>query len=264
MNDATAALGNARLAEHQRRVAIVTGAGRGIGAAVVKALAADGCDAIVHYQRDLEAAEATGAAIEAAGGCAVLVAGPIEEGTTAGKLVDAAIARFGRLDIVVNNAGITTSGRPLHETDADEIMHQFRVHCHGAFMLTKAAVPHLLRQARGDMVYVSSTAPMKLIPGTGGYAMAKAAAEAMAGIMAKELSRLGIHVNVVGPGLTVTDMNMGSAIADEAALARLDTTMPFGHVCRPEEIGALVAFLVSPANSYMSGQKIYMDGARGP
>ena len=241
----------------------MSGAGRGIGAAIAKALAADGCDVIVHYQSNLKAAEATGAAIEQVGGRSLLVAGPIEEEATAGKLVDAAIAEFGRLDIVVNNAGITTSGKPLHEADADEIMLQFRVHCHGAFMLTKAALPHL-RQRRGDMVYISSTAPTKLIPGTGGYAMAKAAAETMSAIMAKELCREGIHVNIVGPGLTVTDMNMGSAIADEAALATLDTTMPFGHVCRPEEIGALVAFLVSPANSYMSGQKIYMDGARGP
>ena len=246
-----------------RRVAIVSGAGRGIGAEIAKALAAAGNHVVVHYQSNRQAAQATGAAVEAAGARTLLVAGPIEEEATAQKLVDAAIAEFGRLDIVVNNAGITTSGLPLHEATADEIMLQFRVHCHGAFMLTKAAVPHLLEQERGDMVYISSTAPMKLIPGTGGYAMAKAAAEAMAGIMAKELCRRGIHVNIVGPGLTVTDMNMGSAIADDAALAELDKTMPFGHVCRPEEIGDLVAFLVSPANSYMSGQKIYMDGARG-
>ncbi|WP_174274699.1 SDR family NAD(P)-dependent oxidoreductase [Sphingomonas bacterium] len=247
----------------QRRAAIVSGAGRGIGAAIAGALAADGCDLIVHYQSNRATAEATGAAIEAVGARAVLVAGPIEEQGTADALVEAALAAFGRLDIVVNNAGITTSGLPLHEVPADEILHQFRVHCHGAFMLTKAAIPHLLRQERGDVIYVSSTAVPKLIPGTGGYAMAKAAAETMAGIMAKELCRLGIHVNIVGPGLTVTDMNMGSAIADAAALAKLDTTMPFGHVCRPEEIGALVAFLVSTPNSYMSGQKIYLDGARG-
>jgi 3-oxoacyl-[acyl-carrier protein] reductase len=249
---------------HPRRAAIVSGAGRGIGAEIAKALAASGCDVVVHYQSNRATAEATAAAVEAAGARAILVAGPIEEQATADQLIDAAIAAFGRLDIVVNNAGITTSGKALHEADADEIMLQFRVHCHGAFMLTKAAVPHLLKQERGDMIYVSSTAAVKHIPGTGGYAMAKAAAETMSAIMAKELCRLGIHVNIVGPGLTVTDMNMGSAIADEAALAKLDQTMPFGHVCRPEEIGALVAFLVSPANSYMSGQKIYMDGARGP
>ena len=252
------------MAGEARRVAIVSGAGRGIGASIARSLAADGCDLIVHYQSNRTTAEATAAEVRAAGGRALLVAGPIEEAATADRLVSAAIAEFGRLDIVVNNAGITTSGKALHEADADEILLQFRVHCHGAFLLTKAAIPHLLKQQRGDMVYISSTAAMKLIPGTGGYAMAKAAAETMAGIMAKELCRLGIHVNVVGPGLTVTDMNMGSAIADEAALAELDKAMPFGHVCRPEEIGALVAFLVSPANGYMSGQKIYMDGARGP
>ncbi len=245
-----------------RRVAIVTGAGRGIGAAIARALAADGLDVIVHYQRNRAAAEATAHACEGAGARAVLVAGAIEEPGTAETLVGAALADFGRLDVIVNNAGITTSGLPLHEATPEEILLQFRVHCHGAFMLARAAVPHLLKQARGDVVYISSTAPMKLIPGTGGYAMAKAAGEAMSGIMAKELSRLGIHVNTVGPGLTVTDMNMGSAIPDEAALAEIDKSMPFGHVCRPEEIGALVAFLVSPANSYMSGQKIYMDGAR--
>ncbi len=246
------------------RAAIVSGASRGIGAAIAHRLAADGCDVVVHYQQDRAAAEATRAAVLAAGRRAVVVQGAIEAATTADALVAAALEAFGRLDIVVNNAGITTSGRPLHESDVAEIERQFRVHALGAFMLTKAAVPHLLRQSRGDVIYISSTAVKKLIPATGGYAMAKAAGETMAIIMAKELCRLGVHVNVVGPGLTVTDMNMGSAIADEAALAELDRTMPFGHVCRPEEVAAMVAFLCSPASGYASGERIYMDGARGP
>lgn len=248
----------------ERRVAIVSGASRGIGAAIAAALAADGADIVVHYQSNRAAAEASAAAVMAAGGRAVLVAGAIEQPGTAEALVAAAIDSFGRLDIVVNNAGITTSGRPLHEADAAEIELQFRVHCLGAFMLTKAAVPHLLRRRRGDVVYISSTAARKLIPGTGGYAMAKTAGETMAVIMAKELCRRGIRVNVVGPGLTVTDMNMGGAIADEAALAELDKTMPFGRVCRPEEVAAVVAFLCSERNGYASGEKIYLDGARGP
>lgn len=248
----------------ERRVAIVSGASRGIGAAIAQALAADGCDVVVHYQSNRAAAEASGAAVAAAGGQALLVAGAIEDAGTAEALVQAAIARFGRLDIVVNNAGITTSGRLLHESEAAEIELQFRVHCLGAFMLTKAAIPHLLQQVRSDVIYVSSTAAKKLIPHTGGYAMAKTAGETMSAIMAKELCRLGVHVNVVGPGLTVTDMNMGSAIADQAALAELDKTMPFGRVCRPEEVASVVAFLCSARNSYGSGEKIYMDGARGP
>ena len=123
----------------QRRVAIVSGAGRGIGAAIAKALAAADCDVVVHYQANQSAAQATARECEAAGAKAVLVAGPIEEEATAIALVETAIDRFGRLDIVVNNAGITTSGKALHENSADEIMLQFRVHCLGAFMLTPIA-----------------------------------------------------------------------------------------------------------------------------
>ena len=252
------------MAEGGRRAAIVSGASRGIGAAIARKLAADGCDLVVHYQRDRAAAEASAAAVEAAGGRAVIVPGAIEDAGTAEALTGAALAAFGRIDIVVNNAGITTSGRPLHEAETAEVELQFRVHCLGAFMLTKAAVPHLLKQPRGDVIYISSTAAKKLILGTGGYAMAKSAGETMAVIMAKELCRQGIHVNVVAPGLTVTDMNMGSAIPDEAALAELDKTMPFGRVCRPEDIAAMVAFLCSPQSGYASGEKIYMDGGRGP
>ncbi|WP_375397482.1 SDR family NAD(P)-dependent oxidoreductase [uncultured Sphingomonas sp.] len=246
------------------RVAIVTGASRGIGAAIASALAARGCDVVVHYQHDRAAAEATRAAVEAAGRRAVTAQGAIEAPDTAQALVDAALAAFGRIDIVINNAGIVNAGFALHESEVAEVEQQFRVHCLGAFALTKAAMPHLLKQARGDMVYISSTAAKKLIPLTGPYAMAKAAAETMAIIMAKELCRQGIHVNVVGPGLTVTDMNMGKAIADAAALAELDKTMPFGRVCRSEEVASVVAFLCSPENSYASGERIYMDGARGP
>lgn len=246
------------------RVAIVSGASRGIGAAIARALAAKGCDVIVHYQHDRAAAEETRTAVEAAGRRAVIARGAIEAPETAEMLVDTALRAFGRIDIVINNAGITSGGFKLHESEVAEVERQFRVHCLGAFALTRAAVPHMLKQERGDMVYISSTAVKKLIPLTGPYAMAKAAAETMALIMAKELCRQGIRVNIVGPGLTVTDMNMGSAIADEAALARLDTTMPFGHVCRPEEVAAVVAFLCSPENGYASGERIYLDGARGP
>lgn len=246
------------------RVAIVTGASRGIGAATARALAGKGCDMIVHYQHDVAAAEATRTAIEAAGRRAVIAQGAIEAPETAQALVDAALAAFGRIDIVINNAGIVNDGRALHETDVAEVERQFRVHCLGAFALTRAAMPHLLKQARGDMVYISSTAVKKLIPSTGPYAMAKAAGETMAFIMAKELCRQGIHVNIVGPGLTVTDMNMGTAIPDAAALAELDKAMPFGRVCRPEEVASMVAFLCSPENSYASGERVYMDGGRGP
>ena len=246
------------------RVAIVSGSSRGIGAAIAKTLAAKGCDVVLNYNSRGDAADEVVWAIKELGRHAVAVKGAIEDPKTGQKLVDAALDGFGRLDIVVNNAGTTTHNRPLHESEPADIERLFRINCLGGFMLTKAAIPHLRQRPRGDVIFISSSVAKSLRANLGCYATSKAAVEAMAVVMAKELSWVSnIHVNIVAMGFTVTDLAMANPLATGGlTLEELDATMPFGRAPRPEDVAAAVAFLCSP-DSYASGERIQMDGARG-
>ena len=247
------------------RVAIVSGSSRGIGAAIAKTLAAKGCDVLVHYHNRRDAADEVVRAVENHGRRAIAVKGAIEELSTGPKLVDAALEAFGRLDIVVNNAGTTTHNRPLHESEPADIERLFRINCLGGFALTKAAIPHLRQQPRGDVVFISSSVAKSLRVNLGCYATSKAALEAMAVVMAKELCRISnIHArNIVAPGFTVTELAMANPLATGGlTLEQLDATMPFGRAPRPEDVAAAVAFFCSP-ECYASGERMQMDGARG-
>ena len=248
-----------------RRVALVSGAGRGIGASIAAALAKDGADIALNYNRDEAAAQETADRLGALGARVRLYQGSVGDAAACERIVEAAAGDFGRLDILVHNAGIASRGLPVAKTSPEEVEKLMRVHAFGAFYLAHYALPHLLAAPRGDIVMLSSIAT--LVPQAGGapYNMAKAAIEALAKTLAKEVNRHGIRVNVVAPGLTATDM--GSRLAKAvtgAAIADLDAAYPFGHVCTPEEVANVVAFLCSPQNGYVSGQVIYVEGAQGP
>ena len=245
-----------------RRVALVTGASRGIGRACALALAADGCDVAVGYRRDEEAAAETRRAAEAVGARAVAYRASVEMAEELDAMAGAVLGDFGRIDVLVHAAGVASRGRVVVDTDPEELDRLLRTHAVAAHHLCRLLVPAMRRQERGDVVFVSSVAARLLAPNGAPYNMAKAALEALAVTLAKEERRHGIHVNVVAPGLVVTDMGrrLAKAAMGVEDITDLDERSPFGRVCRPEDVAGVVRFLCSEEAGYLTGQVIAVDG----
>lgn len=247
------------------RVALVTGGGRGIGRAIALRLAKDGADVMVNYQRDQTAAEEVVAAARALGVRARAIQATVASFEDCARLVAETVAAFGSLDILVNNAGIASRGQAVVDTDPADLERVMAVHAYGPFYLCKLAAPHLRKAARSDVIFISSTGSSVLWPNTAPYAMGKSAAEALALVFAKEEQAYGVRVNVIKPSLTVTEMGdrLSKAVFGVADIHELDKTSPFGRVSTPQDIASLVAFLVSPENYYISGQRISVDAGAG-
>jgi len=239
----------------QPRVAIVTGASRGIGAAIAERLAGCGIAIVVNYARGREAAEQVVARIEAAGGRARAVQGDIADPTTASALFDAAEQSFGSVDILVNNAGIMELGAIADITDA-AFARQIEVNIAGVFRTMREAARRL--RDGGRIVNFSSSVVGLYQPGYGAYAATKAAVEAMTHVLAKELAKRGITVNAVAPGPTGTDMFLGGKSPEQ--LRAIAAMNPFGRFGQPQEIAEVVGFLASPAASWVNGQILRVNG----
>jgi NAD(P)-dependent dehydrogenase (short-subunit alcohol dehydrogenase family) len=177
-------------------------------------------------------------------------------------MIEAVIADFGRIDILVHSAGIASRGRSVVDTDPTEPMRLFATHAQGGHHLAALALPYMRKNPRGDVVVISSVATLGHAANGAPYNMAKAALEALALTLAKEEKAHGIYVNIVAPGLVDTDMGQRLAKAAMGApdIHMLDERMPFGHVCQPEEVANVVRFLVSPANTYVTGEKLNVHG----
>ena len=244
------------------RVALVTGGGRGVGRAIALALAGEGASVAVNYRRDAESAAEVVKQIEADGGQAKAYLGDVGVAEQTQAMVAAAVADFGYVDILINNAGVASRGNLVIDTDPAEPERLMRTHAFGAFLTSRAVLPCMRTRPRGDIVMISSaitdTHPTHSAP----YTMAKAALESLAFSLAAEEQRYGIHVNVVAPGLVVTDMGSRLAKATTGVddIHELDRIFPFGRVCRPEDVANVVRFVVSDLGSYITGQRIYVHG----
>ena len=248
--------------ELEGRVALVTGGGRGIGRGIARALAEAGADVAIGYRRDEDSALATVKDIESLGRRARAYLADMAVPAEVDALVMAAVADFGYVDILVNNAGVASRGRAVAETDADEVERLLRTHAVGAHVACRAVLPSMRSRPRGDIVMLSSVITKDPPPNGAPYAMAKAALEILAATLAKEERRHGIHVNVVAPGLVDTDMGRRLARATFGTddMRALDAAFPFGRVCTPEDVAAVVRFVVSPAASYITGEVLRVDG----
>jgi len=247
------------------RIALVTGGGRGIGRGISELLAAEGATIAVNYRRDAVAAADTVAAIHAAGGSATSFQASVDDADACATMVDAVVAEFGGLDILVCNAGIASRGNSVADTDPAEMMRVIAAHAFGPHHLARLAMPHLRDRDRADIVMISSVATSNYAANGAPYNMGKAAMEALAFTLAKEERANGVHVNIVAPGLVETEMGVRLARSftgnrDLRDLRSLDDAAPFGRVCQPLDVANIVLWLCSEGAGYVTGQRIVCNG----
>ncbi len=245
------------------RVALVTGGGRGIGAAISLALAGDGMDIAINYRRDEESARSTADLVEAMGQRAALFPAAVDDYDATVQMTEDVLTTFGHVDVFVHSAGIASRGNSVVDTDPAELERLWRTHAFGAFAIAKHVIPSMRTRPRGDIVMISSVAASAMGGWSAPYNMGKAAMEALAHTLAKEERKHGIHVNIVAPGLVDTDMGRRLAKAVMGAgddIHSIDERMPFGHVCSPEEVADVVAWVVSDSARYVNDQCIQVSG----
>jgi 3-oxoacyl-[acyl-carrier protein] reductase len=242
--------------EQHKRVIVVTGASRGIGRAIAVALAAPGCEILVNYQASSEAARETADAVQAQGAAAHLVRFNIAEPQEVKEAFKEIVARHGRVDVLVNNAGITRDNllALMKPTEWDEVMN---TNLRGAFLCCQAVVKPMMRQRYGRIVNVTSVVGVIGNAGQCNYSAAKAGILGLTRSLARELISRNITVNSVAPGFIETDM---TAAMPEKVRTNLLAQIPAGRPGAPEDVAAAVRFLVSDAASYITGQVIHVNG----
>jgi 3-oxoacyl-[acyl-carrier protein] reductase len=237
------------------RVAVVTGASRGIGRAIALRLAADGAAVVVGYAGNHEAAEKTVAEITAVGGRAVAVAADVADETAVAAMFDTAEREFGGVDVVVNAAGRMTLS-PLVDLDLAEFDAIQRTNVRGAFVVAQQGAR---RVRSGGSIALFSTSVLALaFPGYSAYTASKGAVEAMPLILARELRGRDVTVNVVAPGPTATDLFLDGM--DLETIDRLAAQPPLERLGQPQDIAEVVAFLTSPAGHWVNGQRVRANG----
>ncbi len=247
------------------RVAIVTGGNRGIGRSIAIGLAEDGADIAINFRRDEQGADETLAVIRELGVTAQAYQAPVDDYEAVREMVAQIASDFGQIDILVNNAGIASRGNSVADTDPAEFERVVKTHTFGTFYATREVIPYLRQRPRGDIVMISSAATRRWAGNGAPYNVGKAGLEALASGIAKEELKNNIRVNVVAPGLVETEMGrrLAKATAGVKDLRELDESSPFGHVCQPEDVANVVRYLVSDLNSYVTGERIYVDGLSG-
>jgi len=241
----------------KKKVALVTGASKGIGAAIAKAFAAEGASVVVNYASDKAGADVVAQDIASLGGRAIAIQGDVSQAEQAQGLVAAAIGSFGRLDIVVNNAGIYETS-PIEGVTEQQYRRMFDVNVLGVLLVTQAAAKHL--GDGGSVINISSNVTSGLWPNLAVYAGTKGALEAISGVLAKELGPRKIRVNVINPGLVETAGASAGGVLSPDFKKFIVAQTPLGRVGQPDDISALAVFLASDDARWLTGEKLLATG----
>src|SRR5260221_2119086 len=239
------------------KVAVVTGASKGIGAAIARALAAEGASVVVNYASSKAGADAVIAAITAANGNAVAVGGDVSKAADAQGIINAAIETYGHLDILVNNSGIYEFS-PIEEITEEHFHKQFNANVLGVLLTTQAAVRHLGEGA--SIINVSSVVTRITPPASAVYSGTKGAVDAITGVLARELGPKKIRVNSVNPGVVETEgTHSGGFIGSDFEKAAIAMT-PLGRTGKPDEIASIAVFLASENSAWITGEQLLATG----
>jgi glucose 1-dehydrogenase len=243
----------------QGKVAVVTGGNSGIGAAIVLALAKHGANVVIDYVAHPEATMALEQQVAALGDKAIGVTADVSKVADLQKLVDTTVQQFGRLDIMVNNAGVETRTSVLDTTEA-QYESVLAINLKSAFFGTQLAAKQMIKQGNGGrIINITSVHEDWPMPGNAPYCLSKGGMRMLTRTAGDELAKHGILVVGVGPGAVATPINR-ETLQDPEALNKLDAAIPLGRVAKPEEIAEVVAFLAGDGASYITATTIFVDG----
>lgn len=239
------------------KVAIVTGASKGIGAAIAKSLAAAGAAVVVNYASSKAGADKVVSAITAAGGKARAVAGDVSKPAEAEGIVKAALESYGRLDILVNNSGVYEFGA-IDAVTPESFHRQFDINVLGLLLTTQAAVKHL--PEGGSIINVGSVVSRITPPGSAVYSGTKGAVDAITGVLARELGAKKIRVNTINPGMIETEGARSAGFIGSDFEKNIVSQTPLGRVGQPGDIASIATFLASDDAAWLTGEQLLASG----
>jgi 3-oxoacyl-[acyl-carrier protein] reductase len=239
------------------KVALVTGASKGIGAAIAKSLAAEGAAVAVNYASSKAGADAVVAQIAGAGGKAVAVRGDVSKAADAQAIVEAAVKQFGRLDILVNNSGVYEFA-PLEEITEEHFHKQFGVNVLGLLLTTQAAAKHLGEGA--SIINIGSLVTRVVPPGSAVYTATKGAVDAITGVLSRELGPRKIRVNALNPGMVETEGSHAAGFIGSDFQTHAVAQTPLGRIGQPNDIASIAVFLASDDSYWLTGEQLYAGG----
>jgi 3-oxoacyl-[acyl-carrier protein] reductase len=239
------------------KVAVVTGASKGIGAAIAQALAAEGASVVVNYASSKAGAETIIADITRAGGKAIAAGGDVATRAGAKGVIDAAIKQYGRLDVLVNNSGVYEFA-PLEDVSEEQFHRHFNINVLGVLLTTQAAAPHL--EAGASVINVSSVVTSITPPNSAVYTGTKGAVDAITGVLAKELGPRKIRVNSINPGMVETEGTVTAGIIGSDLEKEAVAQTPLGRTGQPGDIADVAVFLASNDSRWLTGEKLVASG----
>jgi len=241
----------------KNKVAVVTGASKGIGAAIAKALAAEGASVVVNYASSKAGADKVVAAITAAGGKAVAVGGDVSKAAEAQGIIEAAIRNYGRLDVLVNNSGVYEFS-PIEAVTEQQFHKIFNINVLGLILTTQAAVKHL--GEGGSIINIGSVVSRITPPNSAVYTGTKGAVDAITGVLARELGPKKIRVNALNPGMVETEGSRSAGFIGSDFEAGTVGQTPLGRVGQPGDIASVAVFLASDDSAWLTGEQLLAGG----